>query len=98
MAVIASVCRCSAASAVLTSGQSDLTLDFGFVQPVFVGDFVWSDTNGDGIQDAGEPGITEPAEPAPRPHGAEPGEDGIAVAAQAQAEIGRTVSGHMPRL
>ena len=38
--------------------------------------------------------ITQPAEPAPRPHIAQPGDDGIAVAAQAQAEIGRTVGDH----
>jgi hypothetical protein len=49
----------SATSADLTNdGSSDLTLDFGFVVPmVSVGDFVWLDTDRDGIQDAGEPGI-----------------------------------------
>ena len=36
---------------------SDLTLDFGFYQPVTVGDFVWNDLNGNGVQDAGEPAI-----------------------------------------
>ena len=41
----------------ITDGSSDLTLDFGFVKPVSVGDFVWRDTNSNGIQDAGEPGI-----------------------------------------
>ena len=41
-----------------TNGASDLTLDFGFVKPaVSVGDFVWSDTDRDGVQDTGEPGI-----------------------------------------
>jgi hypothetical protein len=41
-----------------TDGASDLTLDFGFVLPkVSVGNFVWVDTDRDGIQDAGEPGI-----------------------------------------
>ncbi len=39
------------------SPASDLTIDFGFYQKVTVGDFVWNDTNGNGIQDAGEPGI-----------------------------------------
>jgi hypothetical protein len=40
------------------NGDSDLTLDFGFVVPmVSVGDFVWWDTDRDGIQDDGEPGI-----------------------------------------
>ncbi len=33
-------------------------MDFGFVKPtVSVGDFVWEDTNRNGVQDAGEPGI-----------------------------------------
>jgi len=41
----------------LPSGASDLTLDFGYYRPVTTGDFVWNDTNGNGIQDAGEPGI-----------------------------------------
>jgi len=36
---------------------ANMTVDFGFYQPVSVGDFVWLDTNGDGIQDAGEPGL-----------------------------------------
>ena len=38
---------------------SDLTIDFGYVSPCngAIGDFVWYDQNGNGIQDAGEPGI-----------------------------------------
>lgn len=41
-----------------TSGAKDLTLDFGFApKPVAVGDFVWVDLDGDGVQDPGEPGI-----------------------------------------
>ncbi|HQK86312.1 MAG TPA: SdrD B-like domain-containing protein, partial [Acidobacteriota bacterium] len=49
----------SAASGDLTSnGAQDLTLDFGFVKPsVSVGDYVWLDTNRDGLQDASENGI-----------------------------------------
>ncbi|VTU00006.1 repeat domain protein : Cna B domain protein OS=Herpetosiphon aurantiacus (strain ATCC 23779 / DSM 785) GN=Haur_1649 PE=4 SV=1: Cna_B: CarboxypepD_reg: DUF11: Cna_B: Cna_B: CarboxypepD_reg: Cna_B: Cna_B [Gemmataceae bacterium] len=43
--------------ATLASGEEDLTLDFGYYRPVTVGDFVWSDLDGDGIQDSGEPGI-----------------------------------------
>ncbi len=40
------------------AGENDHTLDFGFSGPqVSVGDFVWVDSNGDGIQDEGEPGI-----------------------------------------
>ena len=39
-------------------GDRDPTLDFGFVQPsVSVGDYVWVDTDHDGVQDDGEPGI-----------------------------------------
>ena len=40
-----------------TDGASDLTLDFGYVKPVTVGDYVWKDTNHDGRQTTGEPGI-----------------------------------------
>jgi serine-aspartate repeat-containing protein C/D/E len=37
-------------------GQSDLTLDFGFVQKTYaIGDKVWIDTNRNGVQDGGEP-------------------------------------------
>ncbi len=44
----------------LTPGSSDPTLDMGIHKPlgVRVGDFVWEDLNGDGIQDAGEPGVS----------------------------------------
>ncbi|MEV4776959.1 SdrD B-like domain-containing protein [Microbacterium sp. LWH12-1.2] len=42
-------------------GQADdPTIDAGYVIPsVSVGDFVWIDTDGDGVQDAGEPGIPD---------------------------------------
>jgi hypothetical protein len=42
---------------VLGSGDNDPTLDAGFFAKSKVGDFVWTDTNGNGVQDAGEPGI-----------------------------------------
>jgi len=40
-------------------GDRDDTLDFGFVArpKVSVGDFVWVDSDRDGVQDGGEPGI-----------------------------------------
>ena len=41
----------------LTDNSSDLTIDFGFTGPGIIGDFVWSDLNCNGIQDANEPGI-----------------------------------------
>lgn len=42
-----------------TNSSSDLTIDFGFIPAPngSIGDFVWKDLNGDGDQDAGEPGI-----------------------------------------
>lgn len=33
------------------------TVDFGFVPGLAIGNFVWQDTDNDGVQDAGEPGI-----------------------------------------
>ena len=47
----------TAPTAFLLSGERDLDLDMGLVLPVVVGDFVWDDLNGDGLQDVGEPGI-----------------------------------------
>jgi hypothetical protein len=38
-------------------GQRDLSIDAGVQRPVEIGDFVWHDLNGDGLQTAGEPGI-----------------------------------------
>ncbi len=45
------------ANVTLTGGQSNLTLDAGFYQTVTVGDFVFNDANGNGIQDTGETGL-----------------------------------------
>ncbi len=50
------------ATAPLAEGENRTDVDFGY-QPATppllgsIGDFVWQDTNGDGVQDAGEPGI-----------------------------------------
>lgn len=41
----------------LTSGEDNTTIDAGFFEPGSVSDFVWVDSNGDGIQDAGEVGL-----------------------------------------
>ncbi|MBP7961504.1 MAG: DUF11 domain-containing protein [Caldilineaceae bacterium] len=41
----------------LTSGETDLTWDAGLYMPASLGDRVWEDLNGNGIQDAGEPGL-----------------------------------------
>ena len=42
---------------VLTAGQADLGVDFGYNVTSVIGDRVWWDVNRDGVQDAGEPGI-----------------------------------------
>ncbi|MCB9296613.1 MAG: hypothetical protein H6559_26390 [Lewinellaceae bacterium] len=39
----------------LSSGENDPTNDAGYYESAFIGDFVWQDTDGDGIQDAGGP-------------------------------------------
>ena len=41
----------------LTSGQNNDTLDAGLYQYASLGDFVWLDSNSNGMQDAGEPGV-----------------------------------------
>ncbi len=41
----------------LDSGENDMTVDAGFVTPATIGDFVWDDLDGDGVQDTGEPGV-----------------------------------------
>ena len=46
------------ATTTLTSGETDNTWDAGLYQPATLGDRVWTDTNGNGIQDAGEPGLS----------------------------------------
>ncbi|GAA5351038.1 hypothetical protein SuUB23_18800 [Streptococcus uberis] len=43
---------------VTVAGSDNSTVDSGFVKETYtIGDTVWEDTNKDGIQDAGEPGI-----------------------------------------
>jgi len=45
------------ATFILASGQTDTTLDAGMYETASIGDFVWEDLDGDGVQDAGEPGL-----------------------------------------
>ncbi|NQU41231.1 MAG: DUF11 domain-containing protein [Lentisphaerae bacterium] len=40
----------------LASGEQDWSIDAGLSRTVSVGDYVWYDVDGDGIQDPGEPG------------------------------------------
>ena len=44
-----------------TRGRHDLTIDAGLVEvpECVVGGFIWSDLDGDGIQDEGEPGVPD---------------------------------------
>ncbi len=42
----------------LSSGDSNLTVDAGIFDDAVIGDRVWEDYDQDGIQDAGEPGIS----------------------------------------
>src|SRR5207237_34067 len=42
----------------LATGQSYLDADFGYTGTGTIGDFVWFDTNADGHQDGGEPGLS----------------------------------------
>ena len=37
--------------------NSNLTIDFGIFKPASIGDFVWTDTDKDGVQDVGELGV-----------------------------------------
>ncbi|MBN8513232.1 SdrD B-like domain-containing protein [Accumulibacter sp.] len=41
----------------LSPGENEDTVDAGFYKPAAIGDRVWSDLDGDGQQDAGEPGV-----------------------------------------
>ncbi|MFK7917560.1 MAG: SdrD B-like domain-containing protein [Ilumatobacter sp.] len=43
----------------LTSGTTDLTLDYGVALPITIGDLVFEDLNGNGSFDTGEPGIAD---------------------------------------
>jgi len=45
----------------LVSGENNMTIDAGFYKLAALGDYVWEDSNGNGIQDTGEkpiPGVT----------------------------------------
>jgi protocatechuate 3,4-dioxygenase beta subunit len=46
------------AAVTLVSGETNLTVDAGLYFPANLGDFVWLDVNGNGVQDAGEPGVS----------------------------------------
>ena len=45
------------ASVTVAAREQRLDVDFGYQAPASIGDRVWLDTNGDGVQDAGETGI-----------------------------------------
>ena len=41
----------------LVAGQNDITIDAGLYRPAALGDYVFADTNNNGVQDSGETGI-----------------------------------------
>ncbi|HND52467.1 MAG TPA: SdrD B-like domain-containing protein, partial [Pirellulaceae bacterium] len=45
----------------LVQGESNDTIDFGFMGTSSLGDFVWLDANGDGLAGQGEPGLSRVA-------------------------------------
>lgn len=47
----------SASGATLRAGQIDLSRDFGYRPQGVIGDYIWFDSDGDGVQDEGEQGI-----------------------------------------
>ncbi len=51
------VATANIATFTLNAGASRTDVDFGYAGTASVGDRVWFDTNGDGVQDAGEAGI-----------------------------------------
>ncbi len=51
------VATANQATFTLTAGQNRTDVDFGYRNTGSVGDRVWSDTNGNGVQDSGEAGI-----------------------------------------
>ena len=42
----------------LASGETNLCTDIGLYRPAAIGDFVWRDLNANGLQDIGEPGVS----------------------------------------
>jgi uncharacterized repeat protein (TIGR01451 family) len=42
----------------LSAGEDYNDADFGYWQPATIGDFVWEDVDGDGLQDVGESGLS----------------------------------------
>jgi SdrD B-like domain len=47
----------AAPSVTLISGENNPTIDAGFYKPASLGDLVWEDKNGNGVQDSDEPGV-----------------------------------------
>ena len=37
--------------------NGNMTVDFAYIQPACIGDYIWEDVNGNGIQESGEPAI-----------------------------------------
>ena len=54
----ANVTTGKATGVTLTGGENNTTIDAGYYRPGSIGNYVWNDLNGNGIQDPGEPGIS----------------------------------------
>ncbi|MCA0374366.1 MAG: carboxypeptidase regulatory-like domain-containing protein [Gemmatimonadetes bacterium] len=53
------IATANCATAALAEAQSRTDVDFGYVLPLgSIGDRVWNDVNGNGVQDSGEPGFS----------------------------------------
>jgi len=46
-------------SAIASDSSGNMTVDFGFIRPASIGDYVWTDLDNDGVQDANESGIPD---------------------------------------
>ena len=44
---------------VLEPGDKNMTIDAGIFLPAAVGDYIWEDVNGNGLQDTDEPGVND---------------------------------------
>src|SRR6185295_10879085 len=52
------VATANTAAVTVTGGQTRTDVDFGYRGSASIGDRVWNDADGDGVQDAGETGLT----------------------------------------
>ena len=85
-------------TATINGGNNDLAADFGYLLRARVGDFVWIDTNADGLQDANEPPLrgVDITLTTPGPDGAYGTADDVTVATATTDADGRYVFASLP--